>query len=29
MVVSVQGALLGLGVPRGHIKTDYFPGYDV
>jgi ferredoxin-NADP reductase len=27
MVVSVQDALSKLGVPRRHIKVDYFPGY--
>lgn len=27
MVVSIQAALAQLGVPKRHIKVDYFPGY--
>lgn len=27
MVVAVKAALAQLGVPKRHIKTDYFPGY--
>lgn len=27
MVIAVQNTLRDLGVPRNHIKTDYFPGY--
>jgi len=27
MVTDVRTALHGIGVPRRHIKTDFFPGY--
>lgn len=27
MVVTIRNTLISLGVPRHHIKTDYFPGY--
>lgn len=28
MVEAFDGMLAGLGVPNGHVKRDYFPGYD-